>query len=373
MINKSNNIDIDKLRKKAKERTVRTQNIEYTPEMILKRIESKEIKLNPEYQRNHRWDDKTSARLIESLILNIPIPLIYLSQDIDLDDETGENVSRYSVIDGQQRLTAIVNFFSNELPLTELETFGELNGLYFKDLPSFLIRRLEDRSIKFLRIDSTVDSELKYYIFEKLNRGSVNLEPQELRNSIYRGKFNDLLKKLAKYPNFKILLQVKNENNKKVKKMEDIEIVLRFFAFAFENNYLNYKDEGLENFLSNYMEQINQRVKIENDLLESMEEDFYIFIDFIIKNFGEQAFAKYNKKNITTFNKSVFDALVTSIYIHIDLKNTIISESFKKDYRKLFDNIQFMSSISDATNNTKKINFRIDSIVKLLKKNNLAK
>ncbi len=358
---KKNNIDMEALRQKAKERTVRTQNIEYTPEMILKRVERGEIKINPDYQRNHRWDDKTSARLIESLILNIPIPLIYLSQDIDLDDETGENVARYSVIDGQQRLTAIVNFFNNELALTELETFDELNGLYFNDLPNFLKRRLEDRGIKFLRIDSTVDSELKYYIFEKLNRGSVNLAPQELRNSIYRGEFNNLLKKLAKYDNFRTLLQMKNET--KVKKMEDIEMVLRFFAFAFESNYLRFKNEGLEKFLSKYMKNMNIRLQSEKNLLDELEEAFYRIIDFIVNNFGEQAFAKYNKINVTTFNKSLFDALITSLYTNVDLKNTVITEKFKKEYKELFNN----------TTNTDKINYRIETIINLLKKHKLAK
>jgi len=365
--------DIEKVMKKAKERTVRTQNIEYTPEMILKRIDTKEIQINPDYQRNHRWNDTTSSRLIESLILNIPIPLIYLSQDIDLDDETGEDISRYSVIDGQQRLTAIVNFFKNNLVLTELETLEELNGLVLRDLPPFLIRRLEDRSIKFLRVDSTIDNELKYYIFEKLNRGSVNLEAQELRNSIYRGKFNDLLKKLAKYPKFRQLLQIKDDENLKVKKMEDIEIVLRFFAFGFEENYLTFKNEGLEKFLSNYMESINKRVKKEVGLLDKLEQDFYKTIDFIENNFGEQAFAKYNQKNVTNFNKSVFDALSTSIYTSVNIENSVITEDFKNAYRELFNDKDFMNSISGSTTNTDKINYRIEAVIKLLKKYNIAK
>ncbi len=107
------NYNIEELQKKAKERTVRTQNIEYDLETIVKKLEKEDIKLNPDYQRKHRWDKKTSSRLIESLILNIPIPLIYLSIDYDVDTETYE--SRYSVIDGQQRLTAIYDFFKKKI------------------------------------------------------------------------------------------------------------------------------------------------------------------------------------------------------------------------------------------------------------------
>ena len=365
---------LEELRTKAKERTVRTQNIEYTPEMIIKRVKSGEIKLSPDYQRNHRWDNKTSSRLIESMILNIPIPLIYLSQDIDLDDETGEGISRYSIIDGQQRLTAICNFFTNEFPLTKLETFKELNGYYFKDLPDFLIRRLEDRGIKFLRIDSTLDPELKYYIFEKLNRGSVNLEPQELRNSIYRGEFNDLLKKLAKYENFRKLLKIKDDKNSKVKKMEDIELVLRFFAFGLDKNYINYKNIGLEVFLSNYMETMNRRVKKTPILLDTLEKDFYNVMDFIYTNFQDKAFVKYNPTKISAFNKAVFDALAVSIYIDVDLKNNSITKEFKDDYKKLFsEDKRFMKSIDGAVASATKVKDRINTLRELLNKHNVSK
>ena len=365
---------LKKLRTKAKERTVRTQNVEYTPEMIIKRVQSGEIKLSPEYQRKHRWDDKTSSRLIESLILNIPIPLIYLSQDIDLDDETDEGIARYSIIDGQQRLTAIKNFFTNQFSLTKLETFKELNGYFFNELPDFLIRRLEDRGIKFLRIDSTLDPELKYYIFEKLNRGSVNLERQELRNSMYRGKFNDLLKKLAKYEIFKKLLKIQDDKNPKVKKMEDIELVLRFFAFGFEKNYLNYKDKGLEVFLSEYMESVNKRVNHEPNILQIMENDFYRVMDYIYDNFKEEAFVKYNPTRITAFNKAVFDALSIAIYISVDCQKSFISEKFKEDYKKLFsENKTFIKSMDGAVTNSNKVKDRINILKVLLMKHHVSK
>ncbi|HCB8872562.1 TPA: DUF262 domain-containing protein, partial [Escherichia coli] len=99
--------NLEELQQIAKERTVKTQTIEYDLETLVKKIKKNVIKLNPEYQRNHRWNDDTSSRLIESLILNIPIPFIYISQDVDVDDEIDSESSRFSVIDGQQRLTAI--------------------------------------------------------------------------------------------------------------------------------------------------------------------------------------------------------------------------------------------------------------------------
>lgn len=365
-----NEKQLEKLRKKAKERTVRTQNIEYTPDVIIKKIESLEIQLSPEYQRNHRWDNKTSSRLIESLILNIPIPLIYLSEDIDIGEDAEEGKARYSIIDGQQRLTAIRDFFTNKFPLTNLETFSELNDLYYNELPDFLIRRLEDRGIKFLRIDSTLDSELKYYIFEKLNRGSVNLEPQELRNSINRGKFNDLLKELAKESTFRKLLDIKNDNNPKVKKMEDVEIVLRFFAFGFEENYKTYTNIGLEIFLSNYMNEMNKRVIKDETILVTLKNDFLDVIDFIYKNFGVMAFSKYNETRVTKFNKAAFDALAISIYVEYNNIKDITVE-FKEKHKNLFlTNKNFIKSINGATASTRKTNTRINSVRSLLQECN---
>ena len=173
--------NLDVLQKKARERTVKTQDIEYDLETLLKRVQSNVIKLDPDYQRRHRWTDETSSRLIESLILNIPVPTIFISQDIDVDDENDPGVARYTVIDGQQRLTAIVRFLENDLALEGLQALSELNGALRRDLPPFLARRLEERTLRCLRIDSTLDPQVKYDIFERLNTGSVKLEPQELR------------------------------------------------------------------------------------------------------------------------------------------------------------------------------------------------
>lgn len=156
--------------------------------------------------------------------------MIFLSQDVDVDEEVDDTVARYTVIDGQQRLTAIHKFMKNDLQLTGLESLDELNGTYYKDLPPFLVRRLEERTVKCLRIDSTVDPQVKFDIFERLNTGSVKLKSQELRNATARGPFNSAIKTWAVKPFFRTMLQInpdKPDNSVKVRKMEDVELVLR--------------------------------------------------------------------------------------------------------------------------------------------------
>lgn len=350
--------NLESIQKKAKERTVKTQNIEYDLETMVKKIEKGIIKLNPEYQRNHRWSNETSSKLIESLILNIPIPIIYISQDMGVDDDDIEGIARYSVIDGQQRLTSIYKFFKGEYALEGLETLDGINGLFYKDLPPFLIRRLEERTIKSLRIDSTVDAQVKYDIFERLNSGSVKLEPQELRNATCRGEFKNLIKELSINEKFRKISQLVPESTR-VKKMEDQELVLRLFAFAHNDGYKDYSG-GVKSFLTEKMKNFNE---LESNEIEKLKENFLKTINLIYDKFGEIPFAKYRQKDDTyqlmsKFNVSVFDSIVVPFYkLVVENKGLDINYS---DFKILFKDDEFFSAVEGSTNDVKKLQRRID-------------
>lgn len=362
--------NLAELQQLAKERTVKTQSIEYDLETLVKKITRKTIKLDPEYQRNHRWSEETSSKLIESLILNIPVPLVYLSQDVDVDADDADDLARYSVIDGQQRLTAIYNFMTNELALEGMEVLKPLNGSKYKDLPPFLIRRLEERTIKCLRIDSTLDPQVKYDIFERLNSGSVKLEAQELRNAIYRGSFNKLIKDLAKHEDFRVLNQIsldKPEDSKKVQKMEDVELVLRFFALR-NNNYKNLK-KGFKLFLSESMEELN---KLSDDELLRLSSQFVKTMKVIREHFGDQAFAKYRFENLefvqmSKFNAAVYDALAIAVADEVNLDSPDFSKLNSITFKDLFKNSNFFDSVSGSVNDKEKVSTRIDAVKGLLK------
>ncbi|HRN44055.1 MAG TPA: DUF262 domain-containing protein [Flavobacterium sp.] len=361
------------LQEKAKERTVKTQSIEYDIETLIKKLDKNIIKLDPDYQRRHRWDNKTSSKLIESLILNIPIPIIYISQDVDVDQETFDDDFRYSVIDGQQRLTAIKNFLKGKFTLEGLETLSELNGCSYNDLPPFLTRRLEERSIKCLRIDSTLDAQVKLDIFERLNSGSVKLEAQELRNAIYSGPFNNVIKELSKDINFRELLQINSdspETNNKVKQMEDVEVVLRFFAL--KNNrydlYKKSKDRGFSDFLDDSLNEFNH---LDSNSLNQFKNDFSKTMYFINKTYGSTAFAKFKYipdisqlKLQSKFNIAVYDAFATSIS---DALNEGLDISNKyNDLLSLFKENDFYDSISGSYLDMNKLKYRIQATKKIL-------
>lgn len=368
--------NLESLQSLARERTVKTQNIEFDLETIIKRIDKGIIKLDPDYQRRHRWSDELSSRLIESLLLNIPIPVIYISQDVDVDEETEENVSRFTIIDGQQRLTAIYRFMKNELELVGLETLEGVNGLLYRQLPPFLLRRLDERTVKCLRIDSTLDTQVKYDIFERLNTGSVKLEAQELRNATSRGPFNEALKRMAKIASFRKLLQIPLDNpdgSAKVKKMEDLELVLRFFALR--KGQYKQLSKGLKKFLTEKMGELNT---LSTPEIEEMEVEFRECMDFLEHALGPYAFAKYHVvdgrtvKKISSFNAAVFDAISVGAFDkfsreEIRSKDDVSVQKFA-NYQLLFEDPDFFSAVSGATADVSKVKYRIEKVIEHLGK-----
>lgn len=361
---------LEDLQQKARERTVKTQNIEYDLETLVKKLNNGVIKLDPDYQRRHRWSDETSSGLIESLILNIPIPLIYISQDVDVDQEASSETARYSVIDGQQRLSAIKRYLNNEFPLSGLTVLDNLNRSFYRDLPPFLIRRLEERTLRCLRIDSTVDQQVKYDIFERLNSGAIKLEPQELRNAVARGPFNELIKNLAKQNSYRLLLQIdaaKPEASKKVRKMEDVELVLRFFALS--NTRYKTMKKGFKQFLSDEMKRMNALPPPE---LDRMSIRFAATMDLIVNVFGGKAFAKYRHENgkyilMSNFNAAVYDALSVAIADDVNVEDPVLPENVVKRFKKLFSDSDFFQSIEGSVNDMNKIDCRITSVKRILR------
>lgn len=254
-----------------------------------------------------------------------------------------------------------------------LETLSELNGCKYNDLPPFLTRRLEERSIKCLRIDSTLDAQVKLDIFERLNSGSVKLEAQELRNAVYNGPFNNAIKDLSKDINFRELLQIDNdspETNNKVKRMEDVEIVLRFFALK-DNRYEVYKktkDRGFSDFLDDTLNEFN---KLDSKKLNSLKKEFLNTMHYIKTYFGNTAFAKYKYisennelKLQSKFNIAVYDAFSTAI---CDALNESLDISKKpNNLMSLFKDDAFYDSISGSYLDTTKLKYRIQTTKKIL-------
>ncbi|MGN6537609.1 MAG: DUF262 domain-containing protein [Mesorhizobium sp.] len=199
--------------------------------------------LQPESQRRLRWDNKKKSRLIESFIMNVPVPPVFLYE---------KELGRFEVMDGQQRLNAISDFLNGGFVLEGLAIWPALNGRNYNALPPLVRRGLDRAKISAITLMSDNNSagedslDLRAQVFERLNTGGERLNQQELRNSLYSGDFNALLIELSRTRVFTDAWEIPNhEDNTRAdgtpsaalaantlfKRMTDVEIVLRFFAF----------------------------------------------------------------------------------------------------------------------------------------------
>jgi|GEM_PF-375882 len=314
--------------------------------------------LQPNFQRQFVWDKKKSSRLIESALMRIPLPTFYFSQGKD---------NKLYVIDGQQRLLSFFSFIDNTFPddknfkLNGLQFYESYNNRSFNELEKEYQYRIKDCPLRCIDFLNDSDEDIRFEIFERLNTGSVSLNDQELRNCIYRGPYNELLKELASNKDFMFLLGI----NKPDKRMKDVAFVLRFTAF-YNTNYLKYSSP-MKKFLNNDM---SKNQFISNEHAEQISKAFKSSISIIKSLFGENAFRRYyvgNEKKIigswrsNTINSSLYDVLMYSfadvdknkIYSKLDL----IRETFLE--LMIYDN-KFIDAIELSTSSAEKVRTRFD-------------
>lgn len=275
-----------------------TETARYPLSTIRTMVESGDYELNPEFQRRHRWSKERQSRLIESFIMNVPIPPIFLYED---------RYSHYQVMDGLQRMTAIYEFYSSQLELVGLQEWPELNGRTYKTLPEQVRRGVDRRylsSIILLQETAKAEGEaerLKQLVFERINSGGVRLEHQESRNAIYDGRLNRLCIQLSRTPSLCRLWGIPEptleeiasggkETNQELldnddyRQMRDVELVLRFFA---NRQRELHNTSTLYLYLDNFLQYGN---RWDQAILESIAIIFRETIDLVESLFGETAF-----------------------------------------------------------------------------------
>lgn len=344
--------EIDILDIPAEKRKLNTETYDFTVSTIVEYISAKHIDI-PMFQRGYVWNRAQASRLIESLIIQCPIPVVYLSQN---SDET------LSVIDGNQRLTSISLFLNDEFPLTGLATYPELDSFKFSELDPRFQRHIRNRTIRCIVILKDTHPQIKFDVFERLNTGSVKLNPQELRHGIYNGPLIEEIEELSNLSSFKKATSTNND-----KRMKGEEMILRYFALY--NNWQNY-EKPMTTFLNTYAE--NNRF-FNQEIIENLSQNFKRNLDKCLELYGDFTFKTFDEtKKRMKSNTALFDAQMISMEIlnpsieHIqELDKDMVIERLTE----LFGNEEFYSSLTKGTTDKSVVHRRINDYTDFL--NNL--
>lgn len=363
--------EINEKYERGEHRIVTETNNEKLPNFVQALDRQNYMEIRPFYQRRSRWDEERQSKLIESFIINIPVPPVFLYE---------KSFGAYEVMDGQQRITAISDYYNNRFKLTGLDLWPELNGMYYSDLPNKIKSGLDRCSISSIVLlkESAPDEEdaifLRQLVFERLNTGGVRLERQEIRNSLSKGLVNDMLFILARDDLFRkiwglpIFTEEEEKNHKSkiyeesfYKKMEDLEVILRFFALR----HLQHFKYGIQGFLDLYLIRTKEFTHNDVDVLK----DIFLKTQMLAYSiYGDDIFKLY--KNGEFYGrpvKGVYDAVMVAFSERLDNYDLIINnkESILKQTIDLFD-AKGVSSFTGRASTKKDIELRVNDFRQIL-------
>lgn len=322
-----------------------TQNVSN----LMERLLNKEIDLNPAFQRRKNiWGNVRQSRLIESLMLRIPIPSFYFDM---------VNEGEWKVIDGLQRLTAFSNYLIGEVKETDdggkalvkrklegLQYLKDFNGKTFDELPRQYIRRIKEAQVTVFGVQKGTPENVVYNIFQRINTGGLALEPQEIRNAMYYGPATELAKALAEGEEFleATLYAVKPD------RMADQEYVIRFMAFTELDYQIDYKDD-IDAFLILAMKKVNGYDEIR---LKGIERSFIKAMRYSRAIFGRNAFRKVGDgERRGPINKALFELFsVCFSELEEGQLDKIVDnrELFLSRYAQLFHEKEFISALKSG-------------------------
>ena len=273
---------------------IRVRTTYTTVELLVSRIRHNEVDLEPEFQRSFIWSPEQQSRLIESLLLRIPIPVFYVAAD---------EKENWSVVDGVQRIFTIYHYVTDKFSLNRLEYLDRFNGKTYSNLPRPMQRRIGETELVVNIIEPGTPEDVMFNIFHRINTGGITLNGQEIRNALHPGPVRDYLKRLAQTEAFRKATDYSIKENR----MADRECVLRFIAF-YVDPWEKYDDNDLNGFLSRAMTKINN---MDSRYQEELAEEFKKAMDAAHRIFGREAFRKRYGRDDThrrPVSKALFDA-----------------------------------------------------------------
>ena len=329
-------------------RILRTEQYDFSVATLVNMLDRQEVTI-PEFQRRYVWTDRQASRLIESLIIQCPIPVIYMNQERD---------ESFSVIDGNQRLNSLKRFLEDGFPLSGLTSYPELVGLKYSELDPRFQRHISNRVLRCTVILKETHPQVKFDVFERLNSGAVALTRQELRHGLY---FGPLMKTAAE-----VARELKLERHfggRKDKRMKAEELVIRYWALS---QGLGAYEKPLATFISSFAEANRNSDAAQ---LEALANDIAVAHKRAVELFGAHAFT-FSKDGRSKFNAAVFDAQMTACAKLTEARfDALVAKknAVGQAYEALQTNADFAKSVTLATSDKAALQGRIHKVTTLLK------
>jgi hypothetical protein len=306
---------------------------------LVRRLE-KERLVAPPFQRAYVWSVRDASRFIESLLMGLPVPGLFVFRDVEKEKDL--------IIDGQQRLLTLKYFADGIIrnqPFKLVDVAEPWNGKLFNDLDDLDKSRIEESTIHvtYFKQDHPQENDRSIYeVFERINTGGLKLSAQEIRTCVSHGAFVELLNKLNSLKSWR---QIYGPQSPRLK---DVELILRFLAFNFKRE--NYK-RPMRRFLDDFL---YDNRKLSGDLGIKFTEAFASAIDFALEAIGEKAFRPQN-----TLNSAVFDSVMIGLSERKKEQPKYNKDKIKSDYENLLKNAEYKQAYTRATADEESVKVRL--------------
>lgn len=317
--------------KKTVDYDTRELTIQYIVEKYLEKLDEDNNELYvPEYQREFVWEEERQSKFVESLILGLPVPLIFVAEHKN---------GRLEIVDGSQRIRTLAAFLSNELEITGLIKLTVLNGVKFRDLSEPRQRKFKNTPLRMIVLSEDTIEEVRNDIFERINRGSDPLKDMEKRKGIYRGKFNDFIyQECAKNKTFIRLAPLSSFVEKR---QEHEELILRFFALYEAYPLFKFTERmGIARYLDSYLELMNDTVEKNPKILSEKRKLFNDMVKFVDKSY----YFGFAKKDAHQVSRVYFEAIAVGSALALQKNPTLnVSKNYTNSWLKTGELVRIAS------------------------------
>lgn len=311
----------------------------------------------PEYQRDFTWDEIRQSKLIESIILGLPIPFIFVAENQD---------SSWEIVDGSQRIRTIHSFLNNELYLQGLKSITSLNGYKFEDLDISRQGKILNTALRLIVLSEETTDDVKKDMFERINRGSDLLKPMEKRKGIYMGAFTSFIYDFcAGSTRYRDLVKL---DKWLVKRQEYEELLLRFFAISDTGIYEKGINGGISGFLDEYLERKNKELeKLDSDVLEQIFNEYRERIDSVLIYVGKNFPYGFRHMQNPQTKRSVFEAISVGVWKALS-ENKALESLDKEQIRRCLRSPEFKqyTHVANELHKKQKLQGRIMYIYNLV-------